>query len=594
MIAERVAELRKLMAERDIHAYVVPSSDPHQSEYVPECWKRRQWISGFTGSAGTAVVTMDQAGLWTDGRYHVQAREELDPGVYTLFPVGLPEVKEVSDWLAEAMEKGQAVGVDPAVVSVEEARRLEEKLAEKGVALRFLEENLVDLLWSDRPSLPAGAVRLHPEGFAGESLVSKLSRVQDEMTRLGADAHLVSALDGVAWLFNLRGSDIPFNPVFVAYGLVTQESASLYVGSGKVPEDVRAVLEGIVELHPYEAIQGALQDAARRGWRLWIDPRGASRWALDQLKGGVPPLERASLVVAFKSVKNPVEREGMRACHLRDGTAMVRFLRWLEEAVPRGGVTELSAAAKLDGLRAEGEHFQGLSFETIAGYQAHGAIIHYRSSVSTDCEIRPEGLLLVDSGGQYLDGTTDVTRTMALGPPTSEQRGRFTRVLKGHIQLARVKFPKGTTGKQLDAVARQYLWDMGLDYRHGTGHGIGCFLNVHEGPQSISAKDPGIPLEPGMFVSNEPGYYQEGEYGIRIESVVMVVEEESLRTEYGPFYGFETVTVVPIDRRLVEPALLSPEEREWLNAYHAGVRDRLSPLLGDLDLEWLTRATEPL
>ncbi len=591
MIAERVKRLRNLMAGRGIHAYIVPSTDEHQNEYVPECWQRRRWISGFTGSAGTAVITQDQAGLWTDGRYHVQAAQELDPSLFTLFPVGLPEVKEAGDWLAETLREEHTVGVDPRVISVEEARRLKEKLDPKGITLGYLAENLVDLLWADRPPPPLNPIRLLPEMFSGESVVSKLARIQDEMHKGGTQAHVVSTLDAIAWLFNLRGSDVPYNPVFIAYALVTRDEATLFIDPPKVTGEVRSALQGLVSFRPYAEVHGAIASGSRKGWKFWIDPRTTSQWIFGLIQDGEAPMERQSPAITFKAVKNQREREGMRACHIRDGVAMVRFLRWLHEAVQAGGVQELSAAARLDRFRAEMEQFQGLSFETITGYQAHGAIIHYRSTPGTDCEIRPEGLLLVDSGGHYLDGTTDVTRTIALGAPSGEQRERFTRVLKGHIQLARIRFPKGTTGKQLDALARRHLWEVGLDYRHGTGHGVGAFLNVHEGPQSLSPKDPGVPLEPGMFLSNEPGYYQEGEYGIRIESVMMVTEAEEFHTEYGPFFCFELVTMVPIDLRLVDPSMLSQEEKAWLNAYHADVRAKLSPHLSEADRRWLEAMT---
>jgi Xaa-Pro aminopeptidase len=594
MIAERVQGLRTLMAERGIQAYIVPSTDDHQDEYVPDCWQRRRWISGFTGSAGTAVITQDQAGLWTDGRYHVQAAQELDPTVFTLFPVGLPDVKEVGDWLAVTLRKGQVVAMDPKVVSMEEAQRLREKLDPNGITICFLVQNLVDLLWEDRPPRPADPIRVLPESFSGESVPSKLSRVQQEMDKVGVHAHIISTLDGVAWLFNLRGSDIPYNPLFIAYALVTRDEAMLFIDPVKDVEAVRSALQGLVSFHPYEAIQEVLVNGVGAGWRLWIDPRATSQWIYGLIQGGPAPVERQSPVITFKAVKNPVEQEGMRACHIRDGAAVVRFLRWLHEAVEAGGVTELSAAARLDRCRAEVEHFQGLSFETIAGYQGHGAIIHYRPSSQTDCEIQPEGLLLVDSGGHYLDGTTDVTRTIALGPPSQEQRERFTRVLKGHIQLLQIKFPRGTTGKQLDSLARKHLWEVGLDYRHGTGHGVGAFLNVHEGPQSLSPRDPGVPLEPGMFLSNEPGYYQEGAYGIRIESVMMVREAKEFSTEYGQFCRFEPVTLVPIDLRLVDPQMLSPQEKVWLNGYHAQVLARLSPHLSGDDRRWLEAATRPI
>lgn len=594
MISQRVDDLRRTMGEVGIDAYIVPSSDAHQNEYVPKCWRRREWISGFTGSAGTVVVTVDFAGLWTDGRYHLQAKEQLDESVYTLFPVGIPNVKEVKDWLGETLLKGQAVGVDPKLISRQAARTLMETLESKGSSLVFLEENLVDHLWEDHPPMPDDPVHILPERFSGESVASKLARLREEISRFEVDAHVVSALDAIAWLFNLRGTDVPFNPVFIAYALIDSNEATLFIDPRKVPGEVTSALEGQASFLPYNAFGEALDACAARERKVWIDPKRTSQWIYEKILYGGVPFQKQSPLVRFKALKNPVEKEGMRTCHVRDGTALVRFLRWLDEAVPEGGVTEVSAANKLEKLRRELEHFQGPSFETIVGYEGHGAIIHYAPSEDTDQELRPQGLLLVDSGGHYLDGTTDVTRTSALGPPSPELMERFTRVLKGHIQLARARFPKGTSGKQLEVLARNPLWELGLDYRHGTGHGVGAYLNVHEGPQSFSPKDPGVALEPGMVLSNEPGYYEGGAYGIRIESVMIVEEDESVDSEYGPFYRFEVLTMAPIDRRLIDPSLLTPEERDWLNMYHARVYERLSPLLDEPDRGWLEEATKPL
>jgi Xaa-Pro aminopeptidase len=484
------------------------------------------------------------------------------------------------------------VGVDPRLLSVEDARKLQERLGQRGISLRFVVENLVDILWhADRPALPSSHIRVLSDKFAGETVASKLSRLLEEMARFHADAHVISALDSIAWLFNLRGNDIPYNPVFISYALVTREEASLFVDLAKVTEEVRTALGPEVSFRPYSAIGDALSRELPMEWKVWIDPNWTSQWVYQLLQGHVSPFDRQSPTIAFKAVKNPVERDGMRSCHVRDGVAMVKFLRCLELEVAGGTLTELSAAAHLNTLRAEGENYQGLSFETVMAYQDHGAVIHYRPSEETDCRLAPRGLLLVDSGGQYLDGTTDITRTLALGTPSTIERERFTRVLKGHIALARSRFPKGTTGRQLETLARSPLWEAGLDYRHGTGHGVGAFLNVHEGPQSISPRDTGVALEPGMFVSNEPGYYEAGAYGIRIESVMMIVEEPALDTEYGPFYGFEVVSMVPIDLNLIDPLQLTPQERAWLNAYHVRVRELISPHLSGEDLMWLASAT---
>jgi Xaa-Pro aminopeptidase len=594
MIADRVKMLRKLMANVGIDAYLVPCTDEHHSEYVPPCWQRLAWISGFTGSAGTVVITPKVAGLWTDGRYHLQAAEQLDDRVYSLFPVGIPDIKEVNDWLSDELPEGHVVGVDPKLISVDEARKLSETIEARGKTVRYLEENLIDQLWNDRPDLPMAPVHILPEIFSGESVASKMDRLREKMDLFQTDAHLASALDAVAWLFNLRGKDIPYNPVFIAYALITHDRAQLFVHPDKLNAQVRESLQDLVTFHPYAHIKKALAECASRGWRVWIDPASTSQWVLSQIQDGGKPFKRPSPLAHFKSLKNPVEQAGLKSCHIRDGAAVVRFLRWLEEQLARRRITERSAAQKLESLRDELDFAQGPSFQTIVGYEGHGAIIHYAPSEDTDCELRPSGLLLVDSGGQYSDGTTDVTRTLALGEPSQEQKNMFTRVLQGHIQLAMARFPKGTTGKRLDVLARRPLWEVGLDYRHGTGHGIGAYLNVHEGPQSLSPKAPDIPLEPGMVLSNEPGYYKEGEYGIRIENAMLVAADESTASDYGPFYRFEVLTMAPIDLRLVEPAHLTTEERRWLNEYHASVYTNLSALLVEADQHWLKAATCPI
>lgn len=590
----RVQALRELMSLRGLDAYIVPSTDEHQNEYVPECARRIQWLTGFTGSAGTVVVTRHKAGLWTDGRYHLQAKHELDLEVFMLFPVGLPGVPEPQEWLAREMGSGGKVGVDSRVIPLEEARRLKEQLALAGIELSPLEENLVDLIWDTRPHAPAGRIWALGESFSGMSVGEKLARVREEMQKKGVEALFLSALDEVAWLFNLRGSDVPYNPVFLSYAVVCKETACLFVDLEKLEKEAMEALSPHVELRPCGGLQEALSQEASRASRFWLDPRTSSAWVRELIGNKALHLELTSPVARLKAIKNPVEQEGMRSCHVRDGVAMVRFLRWLDEEAPKAWPRETEAAHELDGLRAQLQYHQGPSFETIVAYGPNGAIVHYRPSEGTDLRMGPHGLLLVDSGAHYLDGTTDVTRTVALGPPTMEQMDRFTRVLKGHIALASARFPHGTSGRQLDALARRALWEVGLDYRHGTGHGVGCFLNVHEGPQSISPKDPGVPLEPGMFLSNEPGYYQEGAYGIRIENMMMVVEDEELDTGYGPFLRFETVTLVPLDRRLILPELLSSQERAWVDSYHGKVLETLSPHLEEENLAWLERVTSPL
>jgi len=589
----RLARLRGAMREHEVAAYLVPSSDPHQSEYVPEHWARRQWASGFTGSAGDVVVSLSGGGLWTDGRYHLQARRQLRGTGLRLFPVGEKDVPTIEAHLAKTLPHGAAVGVDPAVLDMRRARRIAGALAPAGITLKPIGENLVDAVRGPVPGRRARA-RVVPLAtrFAGETSASKLRRVRRAMRERGADALLVTTLDAIAWLFNVRGSDVAYNPVVIAYAVVTPDEAVLHIDRGKLDRAAEAHLRRTARIEPYAAIRRTLRALGRRKTAVWIEPETTSLMCARFLDGARPVLA-PSPIPLMKARKNEVELAGIRAAHRRDGAAMVRFLRWLERAVPVGGVTEMSAAAKLDGLRSEGEHFRGLSFPTIAGYADHGAIIHYSVDEASDVPLCPEGVFLVDSGAHYLDGTTDVTRTLLLGGrPTDGQRDAYTRVLKGHIAIATARFPAGTTGARLDTLARAALWRSGRDYAHGTGHGVGAFLNVHEGPQSISHRSTSAPLEPGNIQSNEPGYYEPGEFGIRIENLVEVVRDEALAPH--DFLRFDTLTLCPVEKRLVDPGLLAADEREWLDAYHARVLDTLGPDLDRDERAWLEGACAPL
>jgi Xaa-Pro aminopeptidase len=591
---DKIAALRRLMAERGLAAYLVPSTDPHQSEYVPECWRRRAWASGFTGSAGDLLVTAREAGLWTDGRYFLQAEEQLRGSGIKLFRMGDPGVPTLHAFLGKTLREGELLGVDPSTVSAAESRRLEAAVKPVHAEVRFLEENLVDAVWVDRPGPPGRPIVNHPPKYAGATVAAKLKLVRAAMAERKAAALVIPVLDQVAWLYNIRGGDVAYNPVGIGYAIVTAKEAFLFAGADTVSPAVERKLAPGVRVRPYEAFGDALRSLAADRIRTWFDEGSASRWIADLLEG-CELVTEASPVLLLRARKNAVEIEGMKAAHVRDGVSMVRFLRWLELEVPHGTVTEMYAANQCDAFRADGELFRGPSFDTISGYMSDGAIIHYSVTSETDRALKPEGIYLVDSGGQYLDGTTDITRTVLLGKKaTPEQKERFTRVLRAHIGLARVAFPAGTRGPRLDTLARIPLWEAGLDYNHGTGHGVGAYLGVHEGPQTIGTRESTAVLEPGNILSNEPGYYEPGAYGIRTENLVLVTEDP-VRTRPGKqWLRFETITLCPIDTRLVEPKLLSADEKKWLNDYHARVRKVLSPLLGAEDRRWLAKATAPV
>lgn len=595
MIRERVEALQKLLIEKDLHAYIIPGKDPHQSEYVPDVWQRRRFISGFTGSAGDVVVTRSVAGLWTDFRYYLQAEDQLDNEVFTLFKMGLPEVPKFDAWLAQTLSKGEKVGVDSRLFSLNDYKSLKAKLAVKGVELCPIDENLLDAVWEDQPAMPSDAIKVHDLEFAGESVGDKLGRLRTSMEAAGTEAHVVTMLDAIAWLFNLRGSDVEFNPVFIAYAVVTAKDATLYVDPAKVTDEVRALLGDAVRIASYDDFRSGLQALREAKAKTWIDPGTCSRWIKDQLAPDTPLYLQESPIKLFKAVKNEAELAGCHAAHVRDGAALIKLFVWLEENLASGKITERTISDKMIEFRSQGEHFVGPSFESIVGYGEHGAIIHYAVTPETDVTVKPEGILLLDSGGQYLDGTTDITRTLALSEPTPEQRDRFTRVLKGHIKLSEQPFPQGTDGVQLDTLARMFLWEAGCNFGHGIGHGVGSYLNVHESPPAISfISGRGVKPAAGMICSNEPGFYKEGEYGMRQENMVVIREIPDLAEDGTPYFKMENITLCPIDAKLVDRNLLTDDEVKWLNDYHAQVRESLTPLLPEKEAAWLKTATEPI
>ncbi len=595
MIAERLQKLRTLMRKEKIQAYVIPSTDAHASEYVPAIWQRRAWISGFDGSAGDVIVTLDKAGLWTDSRYFLQAEAQLKDTGIDLYKIGVPGMPDMLQFLKQELKTGDAVGIDPKVISYRQAAQWLKELGTSGITIKFIEENLVDAIWEDQPEMPLEPITVWEEKYAGESVQSKLERIRQKMSEKGVQTHVLTMLDAIAWTFNIRSKDVEYNPVAIAYAIITQDEAELFVHKKKVNRTLKKHLKGLVKIRHYEDFRKRLLRLAKKKTRVWLEDESVNYWVVMLLQKRCDLFFKRSMVTDFKAIKNATELGGFQACHIRDGVAMVKFLKWLEESVPQGGVTEMSAAAKLEALRAEQKLFQGLSFETISSYNEHGAIVHYTSSPETDVELKAPGIYLIDSGGHYLDGTTDITRTIALGQPTEEQKDRFTRVLKGHIDLAMASFPVGTQGIQLDTIARKPLWDIGLNYGHGTGHGVGTFLNVHEGPQGISYyRGLGVALQPGMVCSNEPGYYKAGAYGMRVENLIVVTKDEEKSSDEWQFLKFYDLTLCPIDVTLIEKSMLTPQEVDYLNAYHQKVYDTLAPFLKKDEKAWLKEKTRPI
>lgn len=591
-IQQRLKGLRDLMQHSGIDAYIIPSNDPHISEYPAEHWKCREWISGFSGSAGTVIVTESKAGLWTDSRYFLQAEAQLDGTGIDLYRQGLPGTMDMLTFLLSEVKKRGTVGFDGQVYSVSDAEMLGRHLERKQITMKT-DRDLVGELWNARPAIPENPVFLLPEEFAGKSVEDKLIAVNNELHRQGADCTILAALDEIAWLFNLRGTDVEYNPVAITYAFVSEEETVLFVNPKKLSEEVvtRLKQEGVLfaDYNHVNIYLGKLSS----GKRVLVDPKRVNIALFNALPSDVRIVEGVSPIPLMKGVKNETELKGFRNAVVKDGVALVRFLKWLEEEMQAGhAVTEMSASAKLTSLRSEQPLYVMDSFATICGYASHGAIVHYEATPETDAELKPESLLLIDSGAQYFDGTTDITRTIALGTPTEAMMKDYTKVLKGTISLAKCKFPVGTRGSQLDILARKALWDSGLNYLHGTGHGIGHCLNVHEGPQSIRMEENPVALQPGMVISDEPGLYRAGEYGIRIENMILVRSEGC--TEFGEFLSFETLTLCPIDTRPIIVPMLSVRERIWLNKYHQEVYEKLSPYLTESEREWLKVKTEEI
>ena len=589
-ISERIAALREAMKQHKIDAYIIPTSDPHMSEYPADCWKYREWISGFTGSAGTVVITADKAGLWTDSRYFLQASTQLEGTGIELFKMMLPETPTIPEFLVHELKEGQTVGLNGETYSLADARTLEKVLAGKEIKLNT-NASLIDPIWKERPAIPEAPLFEMPVEFSGKSVEDKLLDINKMLHKAGADCTILSALDEVAWTFNIRGTDVAYNPVAISYAFVSEKESVLFVNPKKLPAEIAEHLkkEGVT-LADYGMLATFLSRLPERT-RVFVDSKRTNVAIYNALPESCIQVEGISPANHLKSIKNETEIKGFRNAVLKDGIAMTKFYFWLEKMLKAGEkVTELSAAAKLTALRAEQPQYVMDSFASISSYGPHGAVVHYSPTPETDTELKTDSLYLLDSGAQYLDGTTDITRTIALCDEPSEQMKKdFTRALKGTIGIAKCKFPAGIRGCLIDAFARKALWDAGINYLHGTCHGIGHCLNVHEGPQSIRMEENPVILEPGMVMSDEPALYRPGEYGIRTENMVLIREDSE--TEFGKFLGFETLTLCYIDTKLVIPSMLSVREHAWLNKYHQMVYDLISPHLDEEEKAWLKEKT---
>lgn len=592
-IAQRLEALREVMRRENLDAFIFPSTDPHNSEYVPDRWKGREWISGFNGSAGTAVVTMHSAALWTDSRYFIAAADQLSGTEFQLMKLKIEGTPTISEWLgSELREVSSAqVGVDGMCNSAANVEVLVSDLRREGGITVRTNLDPLDIVWTDRPQIPASKVEIQPVELAGETVASKLTRIRKALRDLHADGMLMSALDDVAWTLNLRGTDVHCTPVFVSYLLISTTSATLYINKEKLTPEVEAHLESQgVKMADYDDVRKGIKEYAE--YNILLDPN-ETNYTLSRLVDVQEVIRHKSPIPAMKAIKNEVEIRGYRSAMLKDGIALVKFLRWLKPAVEAGGQTEISIDKKLTSLRAEQPLFRDISFDTIAGYGAHGAIVHYEATPETDIPLEPHGLLLLDSGAQYQDGTTDITRTIALGPVSDYEKHIYTLVLKGHIQLEICKFPSGASGTQMDILAREAMWREGLNYLHGTGHGVGSYLSVHEGPHQFRLEWMPAPFLENMTVTDEPGIYLAGQFGVRIENTLLISHYKD--TEFGKFLQFESLTLCPIDTTPVVKEELLPEEVAWLNEYHQHVYDMLAPHLDDEgDKEWLRKATMPI
>jgi Xaa-Pro aminopeptidase len=589
--SDRLARLRKELTARDLDGFIVPRADEHQGEYVPPRGQRLAWLTGFTGSAGLAIVLRDRAALFVDGRYTLQAAAQVDTSAFEIHHL-IDEPP--AQWLVTALEAGKVLAYDPWLHTPHEVERLRAAAEKAGTKLRAVADNPLDRVWPGRPAPPISPVVPHPEQFSGESAESKRCRLGRDLQQEGIAAAVLTMPESIAWLLNIRGGDVPHTPLPLSFGILRQDgSVGLFIDRRKLVRGIERHLGNAVTVMPPEQLGPALAALAAEGGRVQADPATAASWVFDRLAAAGASIHRAADPCLLpKACKNATEIGGTRAAHRRDGAALTQFLAWLAREAPKGELREITASDRIEAFRREGEHFRDLSFPTISGAGSNGAIVHYRAMPETEKRLEPGTLYLLDSGAQYLDGTTDVTRTIAVGEPSAEMRDRFTRVLKGHIALALARFPKGTTGTQLDGFARRALWQEGLDYDHGTGHGVGSYLGVHEGPQRISKAPNTQPLMPGMIVSNEPGYYKTGAYGIRIENLVLVRPADG--SAEREMLGFETLTLVPIDRNLIDPSLLDEDEIAWLDAYHARVRETLTPLVDTDTARWLAAATRPI
>lgn len=588
----RLARLRELMKREHLSAFIFPSTDAHQSEYVADHWRGREWISGFNGSAGTAVVTMKSAALWTDSRYFLAAEEQLEGTEYQLMRLKMEGTPTIAEWLGKELQDVQSpeVGLDGMVNSYNYVKDLIYSLRKLGGITLRTNLDPLEQIWENRPSLPANPVEIQPLEYAGETLASKVARIRKSLRELHADGMLVSALDDIAWTLNLRGTDVHCNPVFVSYLLIESDKVSLFVDDNKLSPEVKQYLQdNQVSLYNYNKVEKCLESYSEYNILLDGDETSYYLWKTVKCQEIVAA---GSPIPAMKAVKNKAEIEGYRSAMLKDGVAMVKFLKWLKPAVEAGGQTEISIDEKLTSLRAEQKLFRDISFDTIAGYAQHGAIVHYEATPETDVVLKPEGLILIDSGAQYQDGTTDITRTIALGAVSAEMKHIYTLVLKAHIQLELVKFPDGASGTQLDAVGRECMWREGYNFLHGTGHGVGSYLCVHEGPHQIRMEWMPTPLRAGMTLTDEPGLYLAGKFGVRIENTVLI--SDYMSTEFGKFLQIEPLTLCPIDTTPIDVDMLLPEEIDWLNAYHHSVYEKLSPFLDEEEKIWLENATKPI
>ena len=583
--------LREAMRKVNVGAVIIPGTDPHQSEYVNPHWKVRDWVTGFTGSNGTAVVTMNAAGLWTDSRYFLQAADQLQDSGFDLHKEDIPGEATVTEWLAEQMEENEILAVDGRLFSIVKANQLEEFCGANG--FRFATDFApADTIWTDRPARPMSKAFVHDVKYAGEEVASKIERVLSAVEAMGADAIFIPALDEIAWTLNVRGADVECNPLVVSYLYLSRDEKVLFVDAEKIDAEVAAHLNSVgVELNPYDDVQKWLNKEVSMGTTVLLDPNKVSDTLARALE--CYKVYGASPVAPLKAIKNEVQIEGTRKAMERDGAALVRLWQWIEKMAPTGTINEMDVAEKAIECRSVSDMYRGESFGMIAGYKGHGAIVHYSASPESASTLNAEGLLLVDCGGQYLDGTTDITRTMSLGNPTASEKHDYTLVLKGHLAIGRAIFPVGTRGSQLDALARIYQWQEMMTYLHGTGHGVGHFLGVHEGPQNIRLNENPTTLKPGMITSNEPGLYKAGKYGIRTENLVLTVPAGHSE-EFGDFLKFETLTLFPYDKNLIDLTMLSAEEVAQVNAYHAEVRSRLTPYLNEEEQAWLNARTEAI